>query len=170
MTNQNVVNQSAKNCAALMCSVVLWMASPDVLAQVDVTIKGTIMAPPACVINGGNTLNVPFGNSLMTTRVDGVEYRRGVPYTVTCTGGASNAMTLTLRGTGAAFDTQSLVTNKADLGVKLFIDGAPWPLNTSVKFTYPNLPMMEAVPVKRPTSTLVAGTFSAAATLVVAQQ
>jgi len=39
-----------------------------------------------------------------------------------------------------------------------------------VKFTYPTLPVMEAVPVKKTNSTLKGGAFSAVATLVVAQQ
>ena len=58
----------------------------------------------------------------------------------------------------------------ADLGVKLFVDGADWPLNTAVKFTYPTLPAVQAVPVKRPGSTLTGGGFTAAATLVVVLQ
>ncbi|KQB52255.1 exotoxin [Pseudomonas endophytica] len=139
-------------------------------AELSVAIRGTIIAPPACVINSGGILDVPFGDNLMTTQIDGVQYRKPVQYTVVCTGGGSDAMTLTLTGVGAPFDAQSLGTNKTDLGIKLFINGAAWPLNTSVKFTYPVLPALEAVPVKRSSSTLAAGAFSAAATLVVASQ
>ena len=170
MTNPNQLNRSARARAVLMCSAALWMASSTALAQVSVNIRGTIVAPPSCVINAGSTLDVPFGDNLITTRIDGIEYRRGVPYTVTCTGGSSNAMTLKLTGSAASFDAQVLGTNKTDLGIKLFINGGAWPLNTSVKFTYPALPTLEAVPIKRPTSTLVGGAFSAVATLVVAQQ
>lgn len=170
MTNQNLMNQSAKKCVRLICSIVLCMTGQNVQADLSVNIRGTVMALPACVINSGSTLDVPFGDNLITTQIDGVRYRKVVQYTVVCTGGGSDALTLTLTGTGASFDAQSLATNKADLGVRLFSNGAVWPLNTSVKFTYPELPMMEAVPVKRPSSTLVAGAFSASATLVVASQ
>lgn len=156
--------------AMLVCTGALWVFSPLLMAQVDVQIRGVIVAPPTCIINGGNTLNVPFGNELLTTRIDGVNYRRKVPYTLTCTGQTSNDMTLKLQGTGAVFDTSTLRTSKSDLGVKLFINGAAWALNTTTKFTYPNRPTMEAVPVKKPASTLSAGAFSASATLVVALQ
>ena len=155
-----------------VCSLLLLAISEAALAQVTLAIRGVIMAPPSCVINGGSTLNVPFGNALMTTRIDGLNYRRKVPYTVTCTGLPSNGMTLKLQGTGAGFDSAFLSTSNADLGIKLFINGVVWPLNNTVSFTYPTLPSMEAVPVKKSGSVLNAGTFSASAsaTVVVAWQ
>ena len=162
--------KSISTAAFLVCKGALWVFSPLVMAQVDVQIRGVIVAPPTCVINGGNTLNVPFGRDLLTTRINGVNYRRVVPYTLNCTGQTSNEMTLRLQGTGAAFDTSSLRTSNSDLGVKLYINGAAWALNTTTKFTYPNRPRMEAVPVKKPASKLRAGAFTASATLVVALQ
>lgn len=156
--------------AVLMGSGLLWALSLGAQAETNLTIRAVIIAPPPCVINSGSTLDVPFGNDLLTSRVDGVNYRRGVPYTVTCSSPFSNALTLQLRGTGAAFDSRVLVTRKPDLGVKLFINGADWPLNTVVNFTYPNVPVVQAVPVKRPGSTLTGGAFDAAATLVVDYQ
>lgn len=141
-----------------------------VMAQVSVSIRGVILAPPPCVINAGSTLNVPFGDDLMTTRIDGVNYRRGVPYTLTCGPQPSNNMKITLQGTGAGFGSAYLGTSKSDLGIKLLLNGAAWPLNNAVNFTYPTLPVIEAVPVKNPGSTLTGGAFSASATLVVALQ
>ena len=156
--------------AVFICGCVLMSVGQMVQADVGLAIRGVIVAPPSCVINGGSTLNVPFGNDLMTTRIDGVNYKRAVPYTVTCTGHSSNGMTLKLQGTGTSFDNTSLSTNNPDLGIRLFINDSVWPLNTLKNFTYPTLPTMQAVPVKKPGSTLIAGAFSASATLVVAQQ
>lgn len=154
--------------ALLACTCLLLMASPVVMAQVSVSIRGVIIAPPTCVINGGGTLHVPFGSDLMTTRIDGVSYRRAVPYTVSCTGLPSYGMTLKLQGIGSGFDSTVLKTNNTNLAIKLFINGANWPLNSTVKFTYPTFPRMEAVPVKKTGSLLTAGAFSASAALVVA--
>ena len=156
--------------AVLMGSGLLWALSLGAQAETNLTIRAVIIAPPPCVINSGSTLDVPFGNDLLTSRVDGVNYRRGVPYTVTCSSPFSNALTLQLRGTGAAFDSRVLVTRKPDLGVKLFINGADWPLNTVVNFTYPNVPVVQAVPVKRPGSKLTGGAFNTTATLVIDYQ
>lgn len=161
--------KSASACALWACGCLLLAASQTALA-VGVSIRGVIVAPPTCIINAGSILHVPFGNDLMTTRIDGVNYRRAVPYTVTCTGLPSNGMTLKLQGTGSSFNSALLGTNNVNLGIKLFINGAAWSLNNTVNFTYPSLPAMEAVPVKRPASTLSAGAFSASATLVVALQ
>ncbi|NVZ18272.1 fimbrial protein [Pseudomonas costantinii] len=148
----------------------LWAVSHGVLAETNLTIRAVIIAPPPCVINSGSTLDVPFGNDLLTSRVDGVNYRRGVPYTVRCDSPFNNAMTLELKGTGASFDQNVLLTRKPDLGVKLFVNGADWPLNTAVNFTHPNFPVVQAVPVKRVGSSLTGGAFDAAATLVVEYQ
>ena len=154
----------------LIGGCLLGALSQGAQADVNVTISGVVQAPPPCVINDGSTLTVPFGDALQTTRIDGINYQRGVDYKVSCSNPSSNAMTLELKGTGAAFDAKSLATSKADLGVKLLVDGADWPLNTAVKFTYPTLPAVQAVPVKRLGSTLTGGGFTAAATLVVVVQ
>ncbi len=156
--------------AFLIGGGLLWAVSQGVQAEVSLTIRAVIIAPPPCVINGGSTLDVPFGADLLTSRIDGVNYRRDVPYTVTCSAPFSNAMTLELKGLGAAFDSRVLLTRKPDLGVKLFVNGADWPLNTAVNFTYPNFPVVQAVPVKRVGSRLTGGAFDAAATLVVEYQ
>ncbi|ASC85888.1 fimbrial protein [Pseudomonas fragi] len=155
---------------AIACGAALLPLCEGVMAQVTVSIRGVIVAPPPCVINAGSTLNVPFGDDLMTTRIDGVNYRRGVPYTLTCGPQPSNNMKITLQGTGAGFGSAYLGTSKSDLGIKLLLNGAAWPLNNAVNFTYPTLPVIEAVPVKNPGSTLTGGAFSASATLVVALQ
>lgn len=156
--------------AILFSGGLLLAVSQGAQADTSLSIRAVIIAPPPCVINGGSTLDVPFGNDLQTSRIDGVNYRRGVPYTVSCNAPANNALTLELKGTAAAFDNRVLVTRKPDLGVKLFVNGADWPLNTAVNFTHPNFPVVQAVPVKRVGSTLTGGAFDAAATLVVDYQ
>jgi type 1 fimbria pilin len=149
----------------------LLAVSQSVQADTNLTIRAVIIAPPPCVINSGSTLNVPFGNDLLTSRIDGVNYRREVPYTVRCDPPVfNNAMTLELKGTAAAFDNNVLSTPKTDLGIKLFANGADWPLNTPLRFTHPTFPAVQAVPVKRAGSTLTGGAFATAATLVIEYQ
>ena len=162
--------KSSGSRALLIGGGLLWAVSQSVQADTSLTIRAVIIAPPPCVINSGGTLDVPFGNDLLTSRVDGVNYRRDVPYTVTCDSPFNNAMKLELKGTGASFDSRVLLTRKPDLGVKLFVNGADWPLNTAVNFTHPNFPVVQAVPVKRAGSSLTGGAFDAAATLVVDYQ
>ena len=158
------------SCAAFAFGSLLLALCQDALADVSISIRGVVLAPPPCIVNGGNTLNVPFGNDLMTNRIDGVNYRKQVPYTVTCGPQPTNSMTVKLEGAGAGFDSAVLNTSKSDLGIKLLLNGANWPLNQSANFTYPTMPRMEAVLVKKTGSALAGGAFSAAATLVVALQ
>jgi hypothetical protein len=170
MSKGKTMAKSVGSRAILIVGGLLWAVSQGAQAETSLIIRAVIIAPPPCVINGGGTLNVPFGNDLLTSRIDGVNYRRNVPYTVTCDAPFSNAMTLQLRGTGASFDGRVLSTRNPDLGVKLSLNGADWALNSSVNFTYPNFPVVQAVPVKRAGSRLVGGAFDAAATFVIDYQ
>jgi type 1 fimbria pilin len=154
----------------LSCALLL----PGTLAQAitTVTVRITVVAPPPCSINNGRTIEVDFGNDVLTTRVDGSNYRRPIPYSVQCNGNTTNAMTLMIEGAGAGFGYNVLRTNKPDLGIALFITDAnvPLPLNTRIRFTYPAIPTLSAAPTKRAGSTLTAGAFSAGATIKVDYQ
>ncbi len=61
-----------------------------------VTVKVTVVAPPPCVINDGRPIEVEFGD-VMTTRVDGDNYKMPVNYTLSCTGDTANAMKLQIK-------------------------------------------------------------------------
>ncbi len=135
-----------------------------------VTVKVIVVAPPPCVINDDRPVEVEFGD-VMTTRVDGDNYKMPVNYTLSCTGGTSNAMKLQVKGNGAAFDATVLQTNKTGLGIELRQGDGKLAVNSWLNFTYPNKPKLWAVPVKdRPGTTLTGGEFSAGATMVVDYQ
>ncbi len=135
-------------------------------ATATVTVKVTVVAPP-CEINNNNLIEVNFGNDVMTTRVDGDYKKMPVTYSVQCKGGASNAVRMSIAGNGAAFDAGVLKTGKTDFGIALLNNGGRMPINTWLDFTYPNLPKLEAVPVKRAGASLTGGPFSAGATMKV---
>lgn len=138
-------------------------------AATTVTVKVTVVAPPPCVINGNRTIEVDFGE-VMTTRVDGKNYRTPVNYSLSCSGQSKNAMKLQVQGTGAAFDTTVLKTNKTGLGIQLQQGSSKLAVNGWLNFTYPNTPELWAVPVKQSGVNLSGGEFTAGATLKVAYQ
>ncbi|WP_210504815.1 fimbrial protein [Pantoea ananatis] len=145
------------------------LLSDEVMAvMTTVTVKVTVVAPPPCVINDDRPVEVEFGD-VMTTRVDGSNYRRPVNYTLSCTS-TSNAMKLQVKGNGAAFDVTVLQTNKAGLGIKLLQGDSKLAINSWLNFTYPNKPELWAVPVKQAGATLTGGEFSAGATMAVDYQ
>lgn len=128
----------------------------------------TIVAPP-CVINNNRPIEVEFGD-VMTTRVNGDNYKMPINYTLSCTKGAPNAMKLQVKGPTAGFDNTLLWTNKGGLGIELRQGVGKLAVNRWINFTYPNKPELWAVPVKQPGTILKGGEFIAVATLAVDYQ
>lgn len=139
------------------------------LSTATVTVTVTALALPACVINDDRPIEVEFGD-VMTTRVDGNNYRKRVGYNLSCKGGAHNAMKLQVQGNGASFDSSLLKTNKAGLGIELQQGNSKLGINTWLKFFYPNKPELWAMPVKQGGATLAGGKFNASATMMVDYQ
>lgn len=151
------------------CLIVLAIvtASMGVHASTStITVKVTITAPP-CEINNNKLIEVDFGNDVLTTRVDGNYKKRTVDYSVQCKGGSSNSVRMRIDGDGAPFNGEVLATKKTDFGIEILNNGKRMPINRWLNFTYPNWPQLEAVPVKRPGSTLAGGAFSSGATMKV---
>ncbi|MBD8162879.1 fimbrial protein [Erwinia persicina] len=152
----------------LAALVLLYGQQVQAVTTIKVTV--TIVAPPPCVINDNNLIEVKFGNDVMTTRIDGSYKKRQVVYSVECKNAPNNAMKMKIQGTGAGFDSDVLKTNNDVLGVALLRNGNRQPINTWVNFTYPKVPTFEAVPVKQAGATLSGGAFSAGATMTVEYQ
>nr|WP_315293283.1 fimbrial protein [Serratia proteamaculans] len=147
-------------------AALLLLAAPPGWANEPITVKGVIQTM-SCVINGGKEIDVDFGSTLKTTLIDGSQYKTKVVYIVTCSGNSSNALKMQIDGTAAAFDATALATDKTDLGLALINGGKKQAINTWFNFTYPTLPVLEMVPVKKAGVTLSGGDFNATATLKV---
>lgn len=134
-----------------------------------VSIMGTVYNKPACVINANAAghIEVPFGDGdvLLTTMIDGENYKKAIPLSLTCDG-TPTALRFTFSGAGSSFDGNSLATNIPDLGVKLIKpDSNQVTLNQPFEVGYSATPTIFAVPVKRTNAVLPAGSFGASATL-----
>ncbi len=170
------MNQSGE--IALSCRDLVWLflvsmllfTSPVALAVTTLTVKVTVLAAPSCVINGGNPIEVRFSDEVVTTRVDGYNYTEVIPAHVTCSGLTRDSLRLKVQGTPAYFGTNVLATEQDDLGIALLSNGKPLRLNENIQFTYPDVPVLSAVPVKYTGAKLAAGQFSAGATLTVEYQ
>ena len=104
-------------------------------------------------------------------KVDGINYRLPMNYTITCAGSTLPwEMVLTVKGTASSFESAAVQSSVTDLGIKLLQNGQPFQLNTPIVINPATPPALEAVPVKRPGSTLKSGGFSAAATLMAEYQ
>ncbi|MFA3759749.1 fimbrial protein [Yersinia sp. 2544 StPb PI] len=152
-------------------AVVLTLSSTLVYAD-DVLFTGTLINPAPCVINGGNTIDVPFGENLGVNKIDGINYTRDVPYSMTCeTTSSSLELGLTIVSASVTtFDSAAIQTDVQDLGIRLLKNGVPFALNTRVAYDKNNPPVLKAVPVKAAGATLSEGSFEATATLLVDYQ
>lgn len=153
----------------LMFTGMLWGGNGN--AETPVTVKVTIMAPLPCVLNAKKPIDVDFGNEVMTTRIDGTAYRKIVDYGLVCNGQTKNAMKLQIKGDGAAYDGTVLRTSRDGLGIAFEQQaGKKLPINNWVNFSYPNIPELYAVPVKKSGTDLKTGEFTASAMLYVDYQ
>jgi type 1 fimbria pilin len=138
-------------------------------ASTTLTVKVTVVAPPPCVVNNDQPIEVEFGD-VMTTRVDGDNYKMPVNYTLRCVEGHSNEMRLQVKGSRATFDGTLLQTNKVGLGIELRDSNGKVAVNNWLEFSYPKKPVLWAVPVKQLGATLTGGEFRAGATMKVDYQ
>lgn len=155
---------------ALVVLLAWVLAQSPLMAEENMLLYGTLVEPPACVINGDQPIDVDFGKEVMTTRVDGTSYRQPLRYSLECADGVPTTLKIQIQGNGTVFDSSALRTNMDDLGIALLSNGARFPLNTWFDMTYPNTPQLQAVPIKRSGATLSGGDFSAGATMMVDYQ
>ncbi len=162
--NRLRIRQPARCALFALCAALSMTVSAAETAIVTVMV--TVIAPPPCVINGNRTIDVDFGN-VTTTDVNGENYLRTVNYTLECDSGAPKAMKMAIMGTPTLFDNSALQTNVTDFGIALRANGMPLPINNGwINFTWPNNPVLQAVPVKRAGVALKGGGFRAGATLL----
>lgn len=136
------------------------------LSATPITVKVKVLQP-VCTINGGNPIIINFneGEVMVTTRVNGQNYMKNVPYDVQCGKDIPNVLKLKIAGIASDVKTNILMTNKQNLGIALLSNGKPFALNKFIEFTYPNVPQLKAVPIKLQDQPLTAGDFSAGALL-----
>lgn len=133
-------------------------------ASVPVSVKVKVVPVP-CTINEGNPIIVDF-EEVMTTRIDGKNYRKPIEYTLNCTGMTSVLIKLRVVGAGAGFDRTLLGTSVNGLGIEFWQSGNfKVPLNSWLDFMYMKPPTLWAVPVKQQGISLKGGEFYAAATM-----
>lgn len=156
----------------LCAGVIVSALFPSLACAVNSTVylSVTVVDKPACKINGDQALFVDFGDDLFTSQVDGERYLKKLDYTLDCKSNRKNAMKMKLVGSATPFDGSALQTNQADLGIALRANGRPLTINSWLNFTYPDGPVLQAVPVKRPGGVLEGGVFSVGATLLVDYQ
>lgn len=139
----------------------------------NITLKVDIIAPPPCVINNNQPIEVDFGE-VLTTRVDGSNYRKPINYNLTCDNEVlvKNTLKIQVQGNSTNLGTMTTVlsTDHNDLGIELQHGNTPLAINHWLSFTYPDTPKLWAVPVMKAGTALETGVFTAASILKIDYQ
>ncbi|NCB59542.1 MAG: hypothetical protein EOM46_19130, partial [Gammaproteobacteria bacterium] len=89
------------------------------LADATVNFSGTLIEAPPCVVHNNNVITVNFGNEVMTTRIDGTQYRKLIDFDLDCSMAVSSKQKVRITGTAASFDSTALAGGQSGLGIAL---------------------------------------------------
>lgn len=149
---------------------IIWMGVvPSLNASLVVNITGTVVEG-GCKVNDNQDIHVDFGRNLPAGQIDGLHFMKTLDYNLDCEDLTSNELELQFEGIAADFNDGYLATDKKELGIKLYMNSAELPLNTWMPFSWPELPVLQAVPVRSATTELETGIFSASATIKIQYQ
>ncbi|CNE49324.1 fimbrial protein [Yersinia kristensenii] len=149
--------------SSLLCS--------PLLAAENLLFQGTLNAPPPCKINGGDLVDIDFGERVGINKVNGVNYRRTIDYHITCEPTATALdITLILSGPQSSYGDGVIQSSQEGLGIKILQNGRPFILDKPLFVDPKNPPKLEAVPVKESNARLKADVFVATAVLLAQYQ
>ncbi|MFV8762042.1 fimbrial protein [Yersinia enterocolitica] len=159
--------------AALLVTPILFsgtvLAADEGASQGEMTFKGTLIEPPVCTLDG-KTIEVDFGEHVMTSRVDQGLYSQPLKHGLDCNGSVISDLKLKIVGTASSFDPKSLITTADGLAIQISADSKKLPVNEWLNFDKANVPEMEVVLVKDKDTELKGGKFTALATMMVDYQ
>ncbi|MEE4412062.1 MULTISPECIES: fimbrial protein [unclassified Serratia (in: enterobacteria)] len=153
-------------CSCLFAGGVVF--SLQILADSDVRFFGTLLSNPPCTINGGQPIEIDFGE-VGVNKVDGQNYAQPFRVIYECEG-VSTDKVLRYLGAATAFDKAAVQSNIPEFGIRLQHqkDGitAPFDVGSTLAIpSYLGASDFIATPVKKTGVELQEGAFAAAATL-----
>lgn len=135
-----------------------------------ITVTGTFIDAPECVVNAGGSVNVDFGDNVLINRINSGNYHQKIVFSLDCESLAQNGLTLAINGAQAGFGDGLLQTSVKGLGIQLYSGSQRIAVGEKMPFNYPVLPVLSASLVIDSASTLAAGEFTGVGTMVVSYQ
>jgi len=145
---------------------------PTQASPTSVIFSGVLLESPPCVINDGSSVVVDFGDELMTTHIDGDQYRKKIEFTLDCSSAISSKQRIRISGNTSVtgFNGEVLATPKAGLGIAIYHDNVRYSPGEWINFNAPTIPTFYAVPQKQDDVKLTGGEFHVTASLVIDYQ
>jgi type 1 fimbria pilin len=144
------------------------LLAPWLVAAENMTFHGTLIEHPPCEINGGEPVEIDFGE-VGVNKVDGQNYAQTFTIMYDCEG-FSTDLVLRYMGATTTFDTAAVQSNIADFGIQLQHQKdstiTPFVVGTTIPIpSYLGGSTFVATPVKKVGAELSEGAFTSAATL-----
>lgn len=156
-------------CIRLLLGTFAILQAPACDAALTVNVTGVIVEG-ICEINNGDTIHVDFGNNIQSKLIDGEHFMQNIDYSLSCEDLISNDLEMQFEGTAVSYNDDYLATDREGLSIKLYMNGKLLPLNTWMPFTWPEVPVLQAVPMKDDATEVENGVFIASATLKIQYQ
>lgn len=150
----------------------LLLTSSILHAAENLKFSGTLIERPACTVNHEETIEIPFGD-VAIDKIDGSNYLEIIGLYIYCDGPNTDNVfmeTITFGGTATDFNPAAIDTDVKGLGIEIRQNGTPLAIGDVLKFREINLPLLQAVPVKKNGASLQEGSFEAWATIKVEYQ
>ncbi|HED3854283.1 fimbrial protein [Enterobacter soli] len=149
--------------------IALILLTPVSWSALTVNVTGVVVEG-VCEINNGETIHVDFGSNLQSRLINGENFMKTIDYSLVCEDLTSNDLEMEFEGTATSFSDDYLATDREGLGIKLYMNGESMPMNTWMPFTWPEVPVLQAAPIKDDAAEVETGVFSASATLKIQYQ
>lgn len=153
----------------LLALAISLICIPSCWPALTVNVTGVVIEG-LCEINNGETVYVDFGSNLQSREINGENFKKNIEYSLVCEELVSNDLEMQFEGTSTSFSDDYLATDREGLGIRLYMNGESMPLNSWMPFTWPEVPVLQATPVKSDSIELETGVFSASATLKIQYQ
>lgn len=155
----------------ILSVILLFMSVVSIGANYSpINISGTLIDMPDCRVESGNDIEVNFGDEIITTRIDGENYKANIHWPLVCSNMLSTKLTLKIEGERAEFDTSLLKTSTDNLAIILYVNDTKLMLGGNIPFDYENPPVLWAAPVSNNNSDLKHGPFTGFATMIIGYQ
>ncbi|NIF36954.1 fimbrial protein [Enterobacter sp. Tr-810] len=149
--------------------IALILLTPVSWSALTVNVTGVVVEG-VCEINNGETIYVDFGSNLQSRLINGENFMKTIDYSLVCEDLTSNDLEMEFEGTATSFSDDYLATDREGMGIKLYMNGESMPMNTWMPFTWPEVPVLQAAPIKDDAAEVETGVFSASATLKIQYQ
>lgn len=164
---------TAGRCIALASVLLLAASTATGVMKGDatsITVTGMLVDAPECTINGNNTVDVNFGDTIYISRINTESYRTQVRYDVTCATPVRNALTITIVGQHAEFGSGLIKTDREGLGIQLYEGNRRLAAGEAINFTWPDFPVLYADLVANDGAILHSGDFIGSGSMVISYQ